>query len=123
METGSPPRAGTNGTGALWIEAQARPRRFDPNMSIQDSEKNSGVAAHDAIEDAEDFGKALEAWESGFKSLKEGDVVSGRVLKILEKEVVVDIGFKSEGVIDINEVKGYDGALTVKVGDRIEVLL
>jgi small subunit ribosomal protein S1 len=81
------------------------------------------ATGHDAIEDAEDFGKALEAWESGFKSLKEGDVVTGRVLKILEKEVVVDIGFKSEGVIDIDEVKGYDGQLTVKVGDRIEVLL
>ena len=92
-------------------------------MSIQEDDKITTVAGHDAIEDAEDFGKALEAWESGFKSLKEGDVVSGRVLKILEKEVVVDIGFKSEGVIDINEVRGYDGVLTVKVGDRIEVLL
>jgi len=92
-------------------------------MSIQEEDKVTAVDGHDAIEDAEDFGKALEAWESGFKSLKEGDVVQGRVLKILEKEVIVDIGFKSEGVIDINEVKGYDGQLTVKVGDRIEVLL
>ena len=78
-------------------------------MSIQEEEKVAAASGHDAIEDAEDFGKALEAWESGFKSLKEGDVVHGRVLKILEKEVVVDIGFKSEGVIDINEVRGYDG--------------
>jgi small subunit ribosomal protein S1 len=93
-------------------------------MSANDIKDDVTTATgHDAIEDAEDFGKALEAWESGFKSLKEGDVVHGRVLKILEKEVVVDIGFKSEGVIDIEEVKGYDGQLTVKVGDRIEVLL
>ena len=54
---------------------------------------------------------------------RKGTSSTGRVLKILEKEVVVDIGFKSEGVIDIDEVKGYDGQLTVKVGDRIEVLL
>jgi small subunit ribosomal protein S1 len=114
---------GINGT-APWIEVAARPRRFDPFMSINDTkDETATVHAHDAIENAEDFGKALEAWESGFKALKEGDVVQGRVIKILEKEVIVDIGFKSEGVIDVNEVKGYDGQLTVKVGDRIEVLL
>jgi small subunit ribosomal protein S1 len=55
--------------------------------------------------------------------IKEGEVVRGRVLSVDADHVHVDIGFKSEGVIDINEVKGYDGVLTVKVGDRIEVLL
>jgi small subunit ribosomal protein S1 len=81
------------------------------------------VDAVDEFEGFEDFGKALAHWESGLKSLKEGDVVTGRVIKILEKEVVVDIGYKSEGVIDIDEVRGYDGQLTVKEGDRVEVLL
>jgi small subunit ribosomal protein S1 len=73
--------------------------------------------------DEEDFGKALAHWEGGLKPLKEGEVVHGRVLKILDKEVIVDIGYKSEGVIDIEEVRGIDGTLSVNVGDRIEVLL
>ena len=77
----------------------------------------------DEFEQFEDFGKALERWEGGLKSLKEGDVVHGRVLKILDKEVIVDIGYKSEGVIDIDEVRSPDGSLSVHVGDRIEVLL
>src|SRR5258705_4963423 len=96
--------AGTNGTGASRIGAQDRTRRPDPHMSIQEDDKITTVTGHDAIEDAEDFGKALEAWESRLKSLKERGVVQGRVLKILEKEDVVDIRFKYEGVIDINEV-------------------
>jgi small subunit ribosomal protein S1 len=80
-------------------------------------------AGPDEFEQFEDFGKALERWEGGLKSLKEGDVVHGRVLKILDKEVIVDIGYKSEGVIDIDEVRSPDGGLSVRVGDRIEVLL
>jgi small subunit ribosomal protein S1 len=74
-------------------------------------------------EDAEDFSRALDQWEAGLKSLKEGDVVQGRVIKILDKEVIVDIGYKSEGVVDIDEFRGPDGAVTVKEGDRLEVLL
>lgn len=78
---------------------------------------------HDEPDEAEDFGKALDRWEAGLRSLKEGEVVSGKVLKILDKEIIVDIGFKSEGVIDAEEFRLPDGTLNVKVGDRVEVLL
>ena len=74
-------------------------------------------------DDEEDFGAALDRWEAGLKSLKEGDVVQGRVIKILDKEVIVDIGYKSEGVVDLAEFRGPDGTLTVREGDRLEVLL
>ncbi len=93
------------------------------NGTSEDVHGAASAGAQDEFDDNMDFGAALERWESGLKSLKEGDVVQGRVLRILDKEVIVDIGFKSEGVIDIDEVRGYDGQLTVKVGDRIEVLL
>jgi small subunit ribosomal protein S1 len=77
------------------------------------------------VEEIHDFAQALENWESGLKSvsIKEGEVVEGRVLKVLEKEVIVDIGFKSEGVIAIDEFRGVDGVLRVNPGDRIDVLL
>ena len=74
-------------------------------------------------EDDEDFSRALDQWEAGLKSLKEGDVVQGRVIKILDKEVIVDIGYKSEGVVDIDEFRSPDGTISVKEGDRLEVLL
>ncbi len=74
-------------------------------------------------EEVEDFGQAFAQWEGGLKPLKEGEVVRGRVIKILDKEVIVDIGYKSEGVIDIEEVRAPDGTLTVKEGDAVEVLL
>jgi small subunit ribosomal protein S1 len=71
------------------------------------------------VEEVEDFGAALASFESGLKALKEGDVVKGTVINVLEKDVIVDIGYKSEGVIDLDEFRGAE----VKPGDKIDVLL
>jgi small subunit ribosomal protein S1 len=80
-------------------------------------------APKDELEDLDDFGQVLEKWEAGLKTLKEGQLVQGKVLKILDKEVIVDVGYKSEGVIDIDEFRGSDGSFEVNEGDRVEVLL
>ncbi len=93
------------------------PSSATPSHGIPSVEEQSD------LEDAQDFGQALDRWEAGLKSLKEGEVVTGKVLKILDKEVIVDIGFKSEGVIDVEEFRVPDGTLNVKVGDRVDVLL
>jgi small subunit ribosomal protein S1 len=53
------------------------------------------------------------------RDFKEGSIVKGRVLEIRPREVLVDIGYKSEGVIPISE---FDDA-EVEVGDEVEVLL
>src|ERR1019366_9973224 len=53
------------------------------------------------------------------------NIVKGRVLNIVGDEVVVDVGYKSEGVIPLEEWKdeGMDKAIPPKVGDEILVLL
>jgi small subunit ribosomal protein S1 len=51
----------------------------------------------------------------------EGEIVRGRVIKVTPSDVVVDIGYKSEGLLPIGEVTGYDGQVKVKRGDEIEV--
>ena len=56
----------------------------------------------------------------------EGDLVDGTVVKIERDEVLVDIGFKSEGVIPVRELsirKDADPADLVTVGDKIEALV
>jgi len=75
------------------------------------------------VEEIEDFGQALRDWEAASKTVKEGDVVRGRVLRVLEKEVIVDVGYKSEGVIDIEEFRGVDRTIKVAAGDQVDVLL
>jgi small subunit ribosomal protein S1 len=57
------------------------------------------------------------------EDFKDGDIVRGRVIQVAQDYVVVDIGFKSEGQIPISEFLGTDGAVHVKEGDDVEVLL
>src|SRR5262245_58925573 len=69
-----------------------------------------------------DYEKLLDQYDK-LKSLAEGEVVRGRILKILENEVIVDIGYKSEGVIPIEEFRDPSGQMRAEVGQEIEVLL
>ena len=65
----------------------------------------------------------LSLYDNTFKKFVEGEVVKGTVLKIMDNEVLVDIGFKSEGMISKEEFIGINGSVDVKEGDFIEVLL
>jgi small subunit ribosomal protein S1 len=69
-----------------------------------------------------DYEKLLDQYDK-VKSLAEGEVVRGRILKVLENEVIVDIGYKSEGVIPIEEFRDPSGQIRAEVGQEIEVLL
>jgi small subunit ribosomal protein S1 len=62
----------------------------------------------------------LDQYEESIQNVEEGEIVRGRVLAIDEKDVLVDIGFKSEGVIPLTE---FPDPSSIKVGDEIEVYL
>src|SRR5438128_5882096 len=65
----------------------------------------------------------LDIYEKRMTSFSEGDIVHGKVLKVMPSEVVIDIGYKSEGLLPIGEVTGYDSAVKVKAGDEIDVFI
>src|SRR5262249_25465386 len=71
---------------------------------------------------SEDYAKLLDEY-SQVGELAEGEVVKGRVLSVTAAEVIVDVGYKSEGVIPIQEFIDSGGTLTVKPGDEVDVLL
>ncbi len=73
--------------------------------------------------DAEDERSFMEMFEESLKSIQEGKIVSGEVVQIDNEFVLVDIGYKSEGQIRINEFKDLEGNLIVRVGDTVDVLL
>src|SRR6218665_3609990 len=52
-----------------------------------------------------------------------GDVVTGKVVEVQSDYVLVDINYKSEGLIDINEFRVVDGVRQVKAGEQVEVLI
>ena len=54
-------------------------------------------------------GKLVPNYDAAIHPFSEGDVVSGKVVRIDQDEVLVDIGYKSEGVIPSNELDPQDG--------------
>ena len=62
--------------------------------------------------------KLEEAYAKTFNQITEQDIIEGTIVSISEREVVVNIGFKSDGVIPASELK-YNAEL--KAGDKIEV--
>jgi small subunit ribosomal protein S1 len=60
-----------------------------------------------------------ELYNNTFKLVEEGEVVTGTVVAINKREVVVNIGYKSEGVINANEFRYEE----IKVGDKVEVFV
>ncbi len=64
-----------------------------------------------------------EMYERSLRQIQEGELITGEIIKIDEDYVLVDIGYKSEGVIPIEEFKGSDGNITAKAGDKVDVVL
>jgi len=64
-----------------------------------------------------------EMYEQSMRQIQEGELVEGEIIKIEDDFVLVDIGYKSEGVIPIKEFKDSDGKVTAKKGDKIDVVL
>jgi small subunit ribosomal protein S1 len=98
-----------------------------PSSASAPQRASSGAAS--AEEDEEegrsggmDFGAILEQFEQEQTAFQEGEVVRGTVVGITERGVVIDFGYKSEGIVPQGEFM-EGGALTVKPGDEVEVLV
>ncbi len=87
----------------------------NPNQQVRKGDNN----------DLENLGmdELLEVYQRKMATFSEGDIVRGKVLKITPSEVVVDIGYKSEGLLPATEVTDYNGNVTVKPGEEIDVYL
>jgi small subunit ribosomal protein S1 len=68
----------------------------------------------------EEYEQMLAAYDETMQDIREGEIVSGKVIQVSESDVMIDVGFKSEGVIPITE---FGEPLNVKVGDAVDVFL
>lgn len=68
----------------------------------------------------EEYNELMDLYEKTLTDFVEGELVMGKILAVNDKEVAVDIGFKSEGVIPIDE---FNDPKSIQVGDDIEVYL
>jgi small subunit ribosomal protein S1 len=68
----------------------------------------------------EQYQQMLELYEGTLQSIQEGEIVKSKVLRVTDSHVILDVGFKSEGAVPIEEFK--DPA-AITPGDEVEVLL
>ena len=72
------------------------------------------------VYDKAEYDAMVEMYDSTIKDIKEGEIIRGRVLGVTREDIIVDVGFKSEGIIPISE---FSGPINIKVGDAIDVYL
>jgi small subunit ribosomal protein S1 len=109
-----------------------QPATDNPNTEVaasagESAEVNSAASEAHSSEDevrpsGEDFGSMLDQFEQEQSTLQEGEVVRGTVVGITERGVVIDFGYKSEGLVSQNEFM-ENGEITVKRGDEVDVLV
>jgi len=94
------------------------------NVATSNAATDNEVANGDNGETgAEDFGAILEQHErQSHAEVSEGEVVKGTVEKISDQGVIINIGFKSEGIVPLEEFKEGD-QIKVKPGDQVDVLV
>ena len=77
----------------------------------------------------EDFAAALESFdreqaaEAAAQAFDDSAIVTGTVIKLTDKHVVVDVGMKSEGLIPIEQVVDHTGTPKLKAGDSVDVVI
>src|SRR4030095_2203430 len=96
-----------------------------PLTEPRDEQEEQGERAQgdDRALDPEEYERLLDMYDVSFKNFAEGEVVKGIVLQVSESEVIVDVGYKSEGIIAIEEFRDETGKVSIKVGDTVDVLL
>lgn len=70
----------------------------------------------------EDF-KTLFEEHARSLNIKEGEVLKGTVVEIRRDHVMVDIGFKSEGLVNVEEFRDFDGKINLEPGEEVDVVV
>ena len=92
---------------------------------VSTASPSEGASQH---EEEMDFGALLESFENEQAAAEaaqavDGNVVTGTVIKLTDKHVVVDVGLKSEGLIPIEQVLDHTGQSKLQPGQVIEVVV
>lgn len=75
------------------------------------------------FDDSGDMSQFEELFEQSLQTFQEGEILEGTVVGIDRDKVMIDVGYKSEGLIPLREFADEDGQVSIEPGDTVEVLL
>jgi small subunit ribosomal protein S1 len=93
------------------------------SASNAEIEETPDASESEATQMADDMESMMDMYEESFKRFAEGEVAIGRIISIDKDHVLVDIGYKSEGQININEFMDDTGNIKAKIDDPVEVMV
>ena len=103
------------------VELKTEVEKKTQDSKSESSPANSSKASSNGR--GESSGSVMELYEESFKRFAEGEVVTGRIISIDKDLVLIDIGYKSEGQVRIQEFMDEKGNVKAKVGDAVEVMV
>ncbi|MGD2096289.1 MAG: 30S ribosomal protein S1 [Desulfobacterales bacterium] len=105
--------------------ADEKPAAGDrPQAEAHDADDSLKGSSEDSVtEPVESMASVMDMYEESFKRFAEGEVVTGRIVSIDKDHVLIDIGYKSEGQVRIEEFLNDKGEVTAEIGDSIEVMV
>jgi small subunit ribosomal protein S1 len=127
--------AGTSASGAVYLEPRgpegaafkrtAHLRMLDQlNPSTDQFITQTGLRVRQDLYDEdysdEDYEQMLSMYEGTMSQIVEGEIVKSKVLRVTDNAVILDVGFKSEGSVPLDEFKDPH---SLKEGDEVEVFL
>ncbi|MGZ5285636.1 MAG: 30S ribosomal protein S1 [Flavisolibacter sp.] len=120
-----------NAEGQEQVSAEAETATATSNVPVQAPVEERVVTAHDDFDwtidkrnvasyTSEEKEKYDKVYENTFVQLNDGEMIKGTVVGITKTDVVLNIGFKSDGLVSLNEFRDIQG---LKVGDEVEVMV
>ncbi|MCP3944252.1 MAG: 30S ribosomal protein S1 [Desulfobacteraceae bacterium] len=101
-------------------------QKMNTELETQTEELETQEVVSDAeieITGEESMEELLGIYESSLKKFEEGQVVTGTVISVGRETVLVDVGYKSEGQISIQEFIDEEGNVNVNINDEFEVMI
>ena len=127
-EQGAQPTEETGESGEEVPRSEAESGDAEPPDETSSVDETTTVEANadapDATPELTEIESLEEAYDNSLRAFSEGEIVKGTVINVDHDEVMVDIGFKSEGYIPVSEFPiGNERTPSVNVGDQIDVYI
>lgn len=111
--------------GLAWEPRRVKGTKSRAGLAPRISEEDVTQALDDASKmemeyDPEELKRMEELYDRTIQAIKEGEIIKGTVLAITDDDVIVDVGFKSEGVISRSE---FPADANIQPGSEVEVFL
>ena len=95
---------------------------MNPTEERQTSSTEADVTAVADTQDEMNYEEMVAFYDASMRHLSEGEIVTGKVIDVTNNHVIIDVGYKSEGLVPISEFPKKDGKVGVTIGEDVDVL-